>query len=169
MTLHLLLNAQLLFLELLSDCVISRNWHVIVFQPPIWIVLYWEQWTCSERKEKTATFQTEARTWLSHWLMGCQTTVSRLSSVTSYTKLMIIEKEFQVQTILIHCCMRLKESLTSRGSKKMCNLLSGETCLCSVSVLAMMWITPSWIWWADKTEDLPVEFLRVQMQRFNFR
>lgn len=65
--------------------------------------------------------------------------------------------------------VRLKESPDPRGSRRMCVLLLEETCLCSVLDSEMMWITPSWMWWANKTKEWPAEFMRVQMQHFNFR
>lgn len=65
--------------------------------------------------------------------------------------------------------VRLKERFIYRPFRPMFILPWEETCLCSVSDLETMWITPFWMWWANKTREWPAEFSRVQMPPFNFR
>lgn len=58
---------------------------LFLFQPPIWMELYWREWGCSKRKDKKANSQRGALIWLYYWLTECQTMVSYFVESNCFT------------------------------------------------------------------------------------
>lgn len=57
---------------------------LFLFQPPIWMELYWREWGCSKRKDKKANSQRGALIWLYYWLTECQTMVSHCCCIKPF-------------------------------------------------------------------------------------
>lgn len=163
----LLLHYAVIHISQFVSCLSCRNWY---------------QWWSVERCEHAGEWQAAGETfWEEHWYdyfidwwnaklrwasgacVGCRTLCFFLQvhvSAAYFT--------FSITFVLV-VCVGLKERVTLGGSRRIYFLLLKEKCLYSVLDLEMMWITHSWMWWANKTREWPAEYLKLPMQLFNSR